>query len=404
MTGPIKTNKYSSPWRLLSDFIRLETSAGILLFSAAILAIIIANTPLQDEYDALFHQMINFHWMSWQIAFPLIDVINDFLMSIFFLLVGLEIKREMYIGELDSMDKIRLPGVAAIGGMLVPALIFTAINHNNTEAMRGWAIPTATDIAFALGILMVLGKRIPLSIKLFLMALAIFDDLGAICIIAIFYKTKVSIPAMIATAGCMLLLILLNRFRVKQIALYLIAGLFLWFFMLKSGIHPTLSGVLLAFTIPIHGSGSKLQSPLHRLESKLHPLVAFAILPLFSLANAGVPFVDYSIEKLFSKLSIGIILGLFLGKQIGIMAACWILIKNKWAEMPRGGNWLMLYGVSILAGVGFTMSLFIGFLAFQDQEAAYPVYVRFGVFAGSLLSGLVGYIILTIAVKRENNE
>lgn len=407
MKPPIKNNKkytFSSPWRLLSEFIRLETSAGILLFSAAILAIIIANTPLQDEYDALFHAPMYFQWGKWQLSFPFIDVINDFLMAIFFLFVGLEIKREIFIGELNSMDKVWLPGFAAIGGMIVPAALFILINHGDSKALRGWAIPTATDIAFALGIIMLLGKQVPLSIKLFLMTLAIFDDLGAISIIAIFYQTKMSISALIATAVCMGLLILMNRARVRQLSAYLLVGLFLWFFMLKSGIHPTLAGVLLATVIPIYPKGIRIQSPLHRLEAKLHPFVAFVILPLFSLANAGVSFTGYAVTQLFSNVSWGIILGLFLGKQLGIMGTSWLIIKSKWASMPRGANWLLLYGVSIIAGVGFTMSLFIGFLAYGDVDSVYPVYLRFGVFIGSFLSGLIGFLILKIAVNKEHKD
>lgn len=394
----LKKTRFISPWRMVGEFIRLETSAGILLLSAAVLAVIIANTPLQHYYHALFHTPVPMRLISWRFVVAPIEIVNDFFMAVFFLLVGLEIKREICQGELNSLDKIGLPGFAAFGGMLVPALIFVLLNWQDKQALRGWAIPTATDIAFALGIIALLGKRVPLSIKLFLMALAIFDDIGAILIIAIFYQSHIVWLALAGAIVCVLTLVILNISRVRSLSCYLAIGLALWFFMLKSGIHPTLAGVLLALTIPLKSETPALRSPLHKLEQRLHPMVAYMILPLFSFANAGVAF-ELPLHQLFSPLSLGIMLGLLLGKQIGIFGAVWLVIKNRWAALPKGANWLSLYGVSLLAGVGFTMSLFIGLLAYGNEDSGYPVYVRFGVFTGSLLSGALGYILLRKAAQ-----
>lgn len=396
------TKKFVSPWRLIAEFVRLETSAGLLLFAAAILAIIISNSPLQNLFLNFFHNTIQFQLAQTKISFSLIDVINEFFMAIFFLLVGLEIKREIVVGQLNSLEKIGLPACAALGGMLVPALIFALFNWQDEQAMRGWAIPTATDIAFALGVLALLGRKIPLSIKLFLMALAIFDDLGGILIIAIFYKTQLSIPAFGGILLCLVGLFILNKSKVQHLTPFLIIGLIMWYFFLKSGIHPTLSGVVLAATIPLSKNKTALNSPLRRLEHHLHPYVAFIILPLFSLANAGVSFGGLAFNELFTPLSLGIMLGLFLGKQLGVFGTVWLVIRLKWAKMPRDGNWLFIYGVSLIAGIGFTMSLFIGLLAYGEHNSHYPQLVRFGVFSGSLLSGLAGYLVLRKA-KIDNN-
>lgn len=395
--------KFAPTWNIIAEFIHLETSAGILLFCGAVLAIIISNTSLQNEYHSFFHDPVYWQFQTWQINFSVIEVINDFLMTVFFLLVGLEVKREIVMGELQSLRRICLPGFAALGGMLVPALIFAAFNWGDKNALQGWAIPTATDIAFALGIVALLGKRMPLSVKLFLTTLAIFDDMGAILIIALFYQTSLSYSALLIVLVCFMGLLLLNRFNVMSLFPYIILGLFLWFFLHKSGIHDTLAGILLALTIPVHSKAQNRQSPLHKLEKYLHPWVAFLILPLFSFANAGISFAGVSLRELFSPLSLGIMLGLFLGKQLGVFVATWLVVKTKLVSLPQDASWLSIYGVSLVAGVGFTMSLFMGLLAYGDQVGGYSVLMRFGVFVGSCLSGMAGYIVLRKSCGGEKN-
>ncbi len=380
--------------RLIREFINLETSAGIVLFCTALLALIIANSPWQNYYYSFFQLELSIHLGALELSKPLLLWINDGFMAIFFLLVGLEIKRELIEGELNTIAKASLPGIAAIGGMVVPALIYVYFNYHDGVALRGWAIPTATDIAFSLGILALLGSRIPVSLKIFLTALAIIDDIGAIIVIAIFYTRNVSLGLLLIALAFVALLILLNRFKVASFSPYVLVGIALWFCVLKSGVHATLAGIILAFTIPLRDPKKPTRSPARRLERRLHPWVAFGILPLFAFANAGVSFRGLSAEELFGSIPVGIALGLFLGKQIGIWLATYLGIKFKIARMPRGVNKKGIYGVGLIAGVGFTMSLFIGSLAFGRLGGSYPAMVRTGVIIGSLLSGVLGYIVL----------
>ncbi len=325
-------------------------------------------------------------------------------MTVFFLLVGLEIKREMFEGELNSFAKAALPAIAALGGMLIPAVIYVALNWGNSAALRGWAIPTATDIAFSLGILSLLRTRIPVAMKIFLMALAIFDDIGAIIVIAIFYTKHIYFILLLLGVGLIVVLFILNRLKVMSIIPYALVGIALWLCALKSGVHATLSGIVLAFAIPIRDSRKLDVSPLRNLEHKLHPWVAFGVLPLFAFANAGVSFAGIRFDELFSPVTLGIALGLFVGKQIGIGLASWLGIKLHIARMPHGGNWRGIYGISLVAGVGFTMSLFIGTLAFGSVGDTYPAMVRLGVLVGSFLSGILGYLVLRFAYPRHEHH
>ena len=381
------------PLRVFREFIKLESSAGIILFCTAVLALIVNNTPWHTYYEAFFQLPFSIKIGSWGLEKPLLLWVNDGFMAIFFLLVGLEIKYELVEGELNTFSKALLPALAAVGGMVVPALIYLAFNHANPDVMRGWAIPTATDIAFSLGILSVLGSRIPMSLKVFLTALAIFDDLGAIVVIAIFYTHQISFTMLLLSIALILILVIMNRSNVTHQAAYLIIGFILWVCVLKSGVHATLAGIFVAFAIPLKNKKNPGRSPLKALEHTLHPWVAFAILPIFAFANAGVSFSGLSFSHLFSALPLGIAAGLFFGKQIGIWGVSMLAIKCKIARFPEGMTNLGLYGVSALAGVGFTMSLFIGGLAFGDSHE-YAVFVRFGVLLGSILSGILGYFVL----------
>lgn len=382
------------PVRTLREFIKLESSGGIILFAAAVLALIIDNTPLHAYYQAFFHVPLSFRIGAFHLEKPLLLWINDGLMAIFFLLVGLEVKREFLEGELNSKEKAILPGIAAVGGMLVPALIFVVFNFQHAENLRGWAIPTATDIAFSLGILAVLGKRIPLSLKVFLTALAIFDDVGAIVIIAIFYTSHISLMMLLIAVALIILLFVMNRLQVRHFAAYFIVGFALWVCVLKSGVHATLAGIILAFAIPIRDRKQTNISPLRRLEHMLHPWVAFGVLPIFAFANAGVSFWGLTRDAFIGALPLGIALGLFVGKQIGIWGASMLGIRLGIAEMPAGASGWGIYGIALVAGVGFTMSLFIGMLAFGESAHSYAAMVRVGVIVGSLLSGVLGYVIL----------
>lgn len=382
------------PLILIADFIRLESSSGIILFVAAVIAMILANSHYSDMYYQLVHMAFNWQLGQWKYHTSLLTTTNEALMAIFFLLVGLEVKREVCIGELNSVSKIILPGVAALGGMIVPAIVYLAINWDSPQYLRGWAIPTATDIAFALGVMALLGKKVPLTLKLFLMTLAIFDDIGAIIIITIFYQSQLHVLPLLAAVVSVGILCLCNRFHIHRLWPYLLIGIFVWFFFLESGIHPTLAGVLLALTIPLKGERHSQLSPLYTLEKKLHPWVAYGVLPLFSFTNAGIAFMDVQLGTLFSPLSIGIMLGLWLGKQMGVFGAILLAVRWGWAPMLTGANWQMIYGVALLCGIGFTMSLFIGNLAFAGTDGSYSILVRLGVFAASILSGISGYVLL----------
>ncbi len=382
--------------RIIYRFIHLEASAGIALFLTAMLALVIDNSPLSIYYHQFFSTIMTVQFGAYALSKPVLLWINDGFMTIFFLLVGLEIKRELFEGELNSFSKAMLPAMAAIGGMVLPALIYVGFNWGNVEALRGWAIPTATDIAFSLGILSLLGKRIPSSLKIFLMALAIFDDIGAIIIIAVFYSHDISVLSLYLAIVLMGLLLLLNRMRVTSYLPYFFVGIILWVCVLKSGVHATLSGIVLAFAIPLRDRVKPNYLPAAELIQSLHPWVAFLILPLFAFANAGVSFEGLSWQHFVGPISLGIGLGLLIGKQIGIWGFSLLAIKSKLAKMPTGVSSLGIYGVALLGGVGFTMSLFIGTLAFEfgKDVSLHAAMVRTGVIAGSLLSGIFGYLLL----------
>ncbi len=378
----------------IQEFIRLETSGGVVLMIAAIFAMIIANTSLSATYDLILSTYIKVGIGNFEIAKPAILWINDGLMAIFFFLVGLEIKREVLAGELSSFDKAILPIMAAIGGMEVPGIIFAIVNWGTPENLNGWAIPTATDIAFALGILALIGSRAPIALKIFLLAIAIIDDLGAIVIIAIFYTTELSINALSISMIGFAAAIALNRLGIQRTAPYLLVGIIVWVFVLKSGVHATLAGVLIAFTIPLKAKNED-EALLYKMEHGLHPWVAFLILPVFAFANAGVNFTGIGIDDLLQPLTLGIAVGLFLGKQIGVFLATWIGVKSGIARLPENVSWKHVYGVACLTGVGFTMSLFIGSLAFTTADVMNAV--RLGVVLGSVLSGIIGYLLLKSA-------
>jgi len=355
---------------IIEEFMRKESSSGILLIFATILALLLSNSFLAPIYESFLHIPVGIRLGSLQLDKSLYHWVNDGLMAIFFLLIGMEVKRELLEGHLSSISQVALPGIAAVGGMVIPAAIYLTLNKDNPIAINGWAVPTATDIAFALGVLSLLGKRIPASLKIFLMTLAIIDDLGAIVIIAIFYTTKLSLISLTVAGIALAILILLNKFGVTRKAAYFIVGIVLWLSVLKSGVHATLAGVALGFTIPLVGKDEKSQpiSPLQELEHSLHPWVAFFILPLFAFVNAGVNVTQISFAQIAGSVPLGIMLGLFVGKQLGVFGFSWLAIKFKLARLPEGSNWIKLYGISVLTGIGFTMSLFILSLAFEDDR------------------------------------
>ncbi|NIW24453.1 MAG: Na+/H+ antiporter NhaA [Gammaproteobacteria bacterium] len=381
----------------LRDFLKLETASGAILVGAAVVAMVVANSPLAGLYGALIDLPVEIRVGNFEIAKPLLLWINDGLMAVFFLLVGLELKREFVAGHLADKRQIVLPGFGAVGGMLVPALIYVWFNQGDAVALQGWAIPAATDIAFALAVLALLGDRVPLSLRIFLVSIAIFDDVGAIVIIALFYTSELSLLALAVVAACLPVLVFLNRRGVCEHGPYLFIGAIMWVALLKSGVHATLTGVLLAFFIPI-GDPEHGESPLHDLEHDLHTLVAFFILPCFAFANAGIPLGGLSLEQVAHPVTIGIVAGLFLGKQLGVLAACWIAIVLGLAKLPDGVRWSHLYGVAMLCGVGFTMSLFIGSLAFENTGVNLLFDERLGIILGSLLAGLSGYVVLQLSL------
>jgi len=376
----------------LSGLLHHEAAGGIVMLLAAVLAIALNNSPLHWLDDLLLETPVIIRVGSFALDKSLLHWINDGLMAIFFFLVGLEIKKELLTGSLSSFDRAVLPAVGALGGMAVPAVIYLALNATNAAAMRGWAIPSATDIAFAVAVLTLLGPRVPASLKVFLLALAILDDLGAIVIIALFYTSTLSVLSlMLAAAGCALLALLNNR-GVTRIAPYVLTGLFIWVCVLKSGVHATLAGVLVASAIPLAAATRGQASPAETLQSNLHPWVTFGVLPLFAFANAGVSLGGLSIATLMDRVPLGIALGLLLGKPIGICGAVWLAVKAGLARLPDQVTWAQMLSVGILGGIGFTMSLFIGMLAFPDPS--YAMALRIGVLAGSLLSAAIGYAML----------
>ena len=389
-------NYISTPFKW---FFKLEAASGLILLIAAVIALIISNSDFSEGYFNLlsFHILVGTE--NFGLDLSILHWINDALMAIFFFIVTLEIKREFIHGELSKPKQALLPIIGAVGGMAVPALIYVIINFKTGYTLRGWAIPTATDIAFSIGVLSLLGSRIPISLKVFLVALAIIDDLGAIVIIAFFYSTELQYTYLLLMLAAFLLLILLNKFNVKKFVPYFLAGLFLWYFTHESGIHSTISGVLLAITIP-HRKSEKDYSLLLKLEHVLSPYVAFGIMPLFALANAGVVLDDISIDRILAPVPLGILCGLFFGKQIGVFLFSFLSVKLKLAEMPSNSNWIKFYGVGILTGIGFTMSLFVGNLAFADYSNDMDG-VKIGVLSGSFLSAVMGYFILLIATQKK---
>jgi len=391
------------PIKTIQDFLKLEAASGILLMITALSAMLIANSPLSPFYDLLLELPVVVAVGSFEIAKPLLLWINDGLMAMFFFLVGLELKREFIEGDLSQPGQVTLPAIGAVGGMLVPALCYAAFNYDDPQAIKGWAIPTATDIAFALGILTIIGKKVPLQLKVFLTSLAIFDDLGAIIVIAIFYTEQLSLSSLIIAAVVIAVLFLLNRRGVTSTAPYLFFGVILWVSVLKSGVHATLAGVMLAFFIPIAGKQGE-ESPLKALEHNLHTMIAFIVLPIFAFANAGLDFSGVGINEILSPVPLGIIVGLVVGKQIGIFGFCFIAIKLGLASLPKNVNWKLLYGVSMLCGVGFTMSLFIGSLAFENDFNAVVFQERLGIVIGSLISGILGYLLIKHSVKNLPEE
>jgi NhaA family Na+:H+ antiporter len=388
-----------APMKAIQEFLELESATGILLIAAAVLALLAANSPLADLYAALLQVPFEIRLGEWALAKPLLLWINDGLMAVFFLLVGLEIKREILEGELSSREQALLPVIAAAGGMLVPALIYVMFNYQDPVALSGWAIPSATDIAFALGILALLGERAPTSLKIFLLAIAIIDDLGAIAIIALFYSGALSLKTLLLALFALVVLVALNLRGVTNTAAYVLVGILLWIFVLKSGVHATLAGVALALTIPLRVGADNEGSPLRRFEHALHPWVAFGILPVFAFANAGVSLEGLKPDILLEPVTLGIILGLFVGKQIGVFGATWLTVKLGIARLPEESGWLQVYGVAALCGIGFTMSLFIGSLAFEHTGVDYSAANRLGILCGSLLSAVAGYLLLRITIR-----
>ncbi len=383
-------------WSAIQAFLHTEAGGGVVLAAAAVLAILCANGPINGAYLAFRDLPVEIRIGQLEIAKPLLLWVNDGLMAIFFFLVGLEIKRECLEGELSTPAQALLPAVAAIGGIVAPAAIYVAINAGNAEDLQGWAIPAATDIAFALGVLALLGDRVPLSLKVLVMAIAVFDDLGAIVIIALFYTADLSLGVLLFSLVVFAGLVALNRAGVVRTAPYIVLGIIMWVAVLKSGVHATLAGVALALTIPLRTSDGS-HAPLRRLERELHPWVAFCILPVFAFANAGVSLAGVGLQSFLVPVQLGISAGLLFGKQIGIFGCLLLMTGSGLAKMPRGASYAQLYGVALLCGIGFTMSLFIGGLAWEHADFEDPV--RLGVLTGSLLAGIGGYLVLRAASR-----
>ena len=382
-------------------FFKLEAASGLVLLFAAIIALFVSNSELASIYYDILNSYFALGFGEFKLKLSVLHWINDVLMAIFFFLVSLEIKREFIQGELSNPKQASLPIIAAVGGMLVPALIYVAINYGNSETLKGWAIPSATDIAFSLGVLSLLGKRVPISLKVFLTALAIIDDLGAIVIIAFFYSGKIQATYLILMLVSIIILIIFNRLNIRSFIPYLIVGIFLWDFTHSSGIHATIAGVLLALTIPHKDKKNKSShknSMLIKLEHAISPYVAFGIMPIFAFANAGVSLEGLTLVTLMNPVPLGILCGLFFGKQFGVFIFSYVSIKLKFAEMPNDSDWLKLYGVGVLTGIGFTMSLFVGNLAFVETTQ-YLSGVKIGVLLGSLASTLFGYMLILLSKK-----
>jgi Na+:H+ antiporter, NhaA family len=382
------------PLKALTDFLKMEAAGGIILVLAAALAVVVANSSLAPYYDALLQTRAQVGIGAFEIAKPLLLWINDGLMAVFFFLVGLEIKREFLEGELSTREQAILPAFGALGGMAIPAAIYALINLGDAEHLNGWAIPAATDIAFALGLLALLGSRVPVSLKILLTAIAVLDDLGAIVIIAVFYTAQLSTTSLWLAVGALVILTALNLFGVRRPAPYIVLGIILWVCVLKSGVHATLAGVALAMTIPL-ASDDHGHSPLKHMEHGLHQWVAFGVLPIFGFANAGVSFAGIGFGSFFEPVTLGIALGLFVGKQLGVFGGLWLTVRSGIARLPSDTTWTHIYGLALLCGIGFTMSLFIGGLAWEHAHFDAPV--RLGVIAGSIISAIAGAAVLIVA-------
>jgi NhaA family Na+:H+ antiporter len=381
----------------IKDFLKWEAAGSVVLLAAALLALILSNSGAAGLYDTLLQMPFGITLGDIGLTKPLLLWINDGLMAIFFFLVGLEIKREVLEGELSSLPQLALPGLAALGGMVVPAAIFALVNWPHPANLDGWAIPAATDIAFAIGILGLVGARAPLSLKIFLLALAILDDLGAIIVIAIFFTADLSLLSLALAGVCTLVLILFNRLNVQSLAAYILVGIVMWVCDLKSGVHATLAGVVLAFTIPLRNPREPDQSMLRRCEHALHPWISFGIMPVFAFANAGVSLSGIGPAQLLDPVALGVAGGLFIGKQAGVFAMTWLCVRLGFGKLPQGATWLQVYGVAMLTGIGFTMSLFIGSLAFTDPAQINAV--KIGVLGGSILSASCGFVLLRYLAK-----
>jgi Na+:H+ antiporter, NhaA family len=378
----------------IREFLKLESAGGLVLVAAAAVALVVSNSPLSHAYETLLSTPMEIRLGALTVDKPLLLWVNDGLMAIFFFLVGLEIKREILEGELSTPSAVALPVVAAIGGMAVPAMIYAYLNWNDAIAINGWAIPVATDIAFALGVLSLLGSGVPIALKVFLTAVAIIDDLGAILVIAFFYTADLSFTMLVLAALPLAALVVFNLAGVTRTAAYVIAGIALWICVLKSGVHATLAGVAVALILPLSAKDESETLRLKEIEHRLHPWVAFGVLPVFAFFNAGVSFERITLATLAQSIPLGIALGLVVGKLFGVFVSSWLLIKSGRASLPESCSWLHLSGVSLLCGIGFTMSLFIGSLAFEHESTDYASLVRLGVFAGSVASALLGYAVL----------
>lgn len=385
----------------IEKFLKQESAGGILLVLAAMLAIVWANSPFDYLYRLLLDTPVVIKFGALEINKPLLLWVNDGLMAVFFFMVGLELKREFLEGELSDKKNIILPGLGALGGMVVPSAIYIYLNYDDPVGKNGWAIPAATDIAFALGVLSLLGSRVPTSLKIFLTSLAIFDDVGAILIIALFYTSKITITALVVAAVCICLLFILNRRNVLNESAYIVLGVVMWIALLKSGIHATLAGIVLAMFIPLYSRKDRSISPLKVLESDLHFTVAFIILPVFAFFNAGISFAGLGVEQLVHNVPLGIALGLFIGKPLGVFVFCWLGIKLRLTELPKDSRWGSLFGIAVLCGIGFTMSLFIGSLAFEESGMNNMFDERLGILLGSLAAGIFGYVILKSSLRNK---
>lgn len=388
-------NKIIQQWK---DFIKTDASSGIILVVAALLALLMANSFLSNSYNDFLAFPVSIVLGTFEISKPLVLWVNDGLMALFFFVVGLEIKRELFHGQLSRPSQVMLPFVGAVAGIIFPALIYVAFNYQDAVAMNGWAIPSATDIAFALGIFILFGKHLPASLKLFLLSVAIIDDIGAVIIIAIFYSQEIGTTSLLVVSIGLVVLFIFNRLELENKTPFILVSVIVWAAVLKSGVHATLAGFAVAWFIPM--ARDKAKSMSYQIEHGLHPWIAFFVLPLFAFANAGVALLGVSSDELFTPISIGIVGGLFIGKQLGIFAACFIAVKLKLCQLPKGATWKQLYGVCLLCGVGFTMSLFIGSLAFEEQGLAYQTQVKVGVLVGSIISAVAGAWL----IRRSSNK